>query len=149
MNIATEDMPEDIDDDELLEEEDESGGASEYPNPDDPVVPPLTRDEIEFAFRRATHGFSGSNERWASRAATGMTDEELAEALRYEIGIFGGQGGPGMLGMSYQGNGLKIWADRSIGRTTRKPILSGAATIAMARALYGIRDPGDTQMSLL
>lgn len=54
-----------------------------------------------------------------------------------------------MLGISYQGSGLKIWADRGIGSYTRKPILAGAATVAMARMVYGIRDPNDKQMSLL
>ena len=78
-----------------------------------------------------------------------MTDEKLAEALKYEIGIFGGQGGPAMLGISYQGSGLRIWADRGIGSLRRKPILAGAATVAMARMVYGIRNPDDKQMSLL
>lgn len=44
-----------------------------------PVTPPLTRDEIEYAFRRATAGFSGGKERWVERVAIGLTDEELAE----------------------------------------------------------------------
>ena len=116
---------------------------------DEPPSPPLKPEEIEYAFRKATSGFAGGRERWAERAARGMTDEELAEALKHEIGIFGGQCGPGMLGISYQGSGLKIWADRGIGRYTCRPILAGAATVAMARMVYGIRNPDDKQMSLL
>ena len=142
------DETDDIDDDEV-------DGGEELDIIEDPTdeeeqpSPPLTREEIEYAFRRATTGFAGGKERWAERAATGMTDEALAEALKYEIGIFGGQGGPGMLGISYQGNGLRIWADRGIGSLRRTPILAGAATVAMARMVYGIRDPDDKQMSLL
>jgi hypothetical protein len=54
-----------------------------------------------------------------------------------------------MLGISYQGSGLKIWVDRCIGSHRGKPILAGAATVAMARAVYGIKDPTDRQMTLL
>ncbi len=110
---------------------------------------PLTREEIVYAFKRATTGFQGGKDRWAKRAVSGLTDEQLAEALKYELGIFGGQSGPGELGISYQGNGLRIWADRCVGLHTRKPVLSGAATVAMARTVYGIRDPNDKQMSFL
>jgi hypothetical protein len=103
---------------------------------------PLTPEEKVWAFRKATSGFEGGKQRWMERAATGMSDDELAEALQYEIGIFGGQCGPGQIGITYQGNGLKIWADRSIGRShDRAPILSGKATVAFARMVYGIREP--------
>ena len=45
--------------------------------------------------------------RWAERASTGLTDEELADALAYEIGIFGGSCGPGEIYLIYQRAGLK------------------------------------------
>lgn len=135
-------IPDELDGDEELD-------LTDDPADDEPPSPPLKADEIEHAFRRATSGFAGGMERWAERAAKGMTDEELSLALKYEIGIFGGQCGPGMLGISYQGNGLRIWADRGIGSHRCRPILAGAATVAMARAVYGIRDPDDKQMSFL
>jgi hypothetical protein len=143
-------IDDDIEADDTFEEEDEApGDPSEDANDEESPSPPLTRDEVEYAFRRATSGFAGGKDRWAERAATGLTDEELAGALKYEIGSFGGQGGPGMLGISYQGNGLKIWADRGIGSCRRKPVFAGASTVAMARTVYGIKDPADKQMSLL
>jgi hypothetical protein len=141
------------DDRQLIDGEDPEDDAlpdvPEDPTDEDAPSPPLTREEMEHAFRRATAGFFGGKHRWIERAAKGLTDEELAEALKCEIGIFGGEGGPGMLGISYQGSGLKIWADRGIGSLRRKPILAGAATVAMARSVYGIKNPDDKQMSLL
>ena len=147
MSTVTEEIPGDIDDEDF-DDADQSGEMASEPDLEE-VTPPLTRDEIEFAFRRATTGMSGGKERWAERAARGMTDCELAEALQYEIGIFGGQCGPGMIGLAYQGSGLKIWADRGIGSYRLRPILAGAATVATDRAVYGIKDPSDRQMSLL
>src|SRR5690606_30053340 len=70
---------------------------------------PVTEAEKREGFMRATGGFSRSHERWAERAARGLTDAELAKALAFEIGIFGGSCGPGTLHLTYQGSGLKIW----------------------------------------
>jgi hypothetical protein len=146
MSTLEADPPADIDPPDDWNGYEEQG---DLPEDDGPPCPPLRPEEIEFAFRRATAGFAGGKERWAKRAAKGLSDEELVEALKYELGIFGGQGGPGMLGISYQGSGLRIWADRGIGSLRRRPILAGAATVAMARTVYGIKDPNDKQMSLL
>ncbi len=147
MSTVSEEGAVDLDDLDVLQDDEAEG---ELPEDDDASPsPPLSREEVEYAFRIATRGVGGGIERWDERAAKGMTNDELAEALKQEIGIFGGQGGPFMLGISYQGNGLKIWADRSIGSLTRKPILAGASTVSMARTVYGIRDPNDKQMSLL
>jgi hypothetical protein len=91
----------------------------------------------------------GASERWAQRAARGLTDEQLAEALRYELGIYGGFCGPGMLSVSHQGAGLKIWASWEIHNTvTDAPAFKGAATVATARQVYGIRNPEDKQLAL-
>jgi hypothetical protein len=98
---------------------------------------------------RATGGFSRSNERWAERAARGLTDAELAEALSFELGIFGGSCGPGMLHLTFQGAGLKIWISwESHNHVTMKPTFEGQGTIAMARVVYGIKDPADRQLIL-
>ena len=100
------------------------------------------------AFMRATGGYERAAERWAERAQTGLTDEELAEALAYEIGIFGGSCGPGELAITYQGAGLKIWASwEIINHVTEPPVFEGRATIAKAREVYGICDPSDMQLS--
>jgi len=108
----------------------------------------LTPDEKRWAFRRATNSMEGSDRRWADRVKSGLTDEHLAEALRYELGAMGGSCGTGELGVSHQGNGLKIWADRCAGSRLGRPILEGTATLHLAREVYGIRDPADKQISL-
>lgn len=109
----------------------------------------LTQEEKLWAFRRATCSMQGAKERWAQRAARGLTDEQLAEALRYEIGIYGGFSGPDSLSVSYQGAGLKIWASWETHNTvTDAPAFKGAASIAMARQVYGIRNPQDKQFAL-
>ncbi|MGI9375050.1 MAG: hypothetical protein ACR2PC_02965 [Tsuneonella suprasediminis] len=108
----------------------------------------LTREDVEEAFRRATNSVVEAAERWAARAEFGLTDEELAEALRYELGIAGGTGGRGALCVAYQGAGLKIWAGKS-GWALTPPILEGQRTIAFAREYCGIPNPSDEQMKLL
>lgn len=116
-----------------------------------PEPEPLTIGEAErvAGFRRATCGMAGADARWQDRAAKGMTDDTLAEALAYEIGIFGGSGDPDGLCLTYQAAGLKIWIGWAIENThDQPPIFQGAATVAMARAVYGIRDPADRQLAL-
>lgn len=110
---------------------------------------PLTDAERRDGFMRATGGFSRSHERWAERAARGMTDAELAEALSHELGIFGGSGGPDQPSLTFQGAGLKIWISwETHNHVAMKPTFEGKATIAMARLVYGIKDPADKQLSL-
>jgi hypothetical protein len=112
------------------------------------VIHFLTEEDRVSGFIRATGGFAGSAERWRERAARGMTDEELAEALRYEIGIEGGTGGSG-LSIWFKGAGLKIWISRNgISPCHDRPTYAGRQTMAMARLVYGIEDPANVQMSL-
>lgn len=107
---------------------------------------PLTPDEKAQAFRRATSGFE---KRFAEQISHGMSDAELADALKDCLGIFGGSAAPGEISLCYQGAGLKIWAARSCpNHVLEKPIFEGSATIEMARHIYEIRDPADTQMLL-
>lgn len=109
----------------------------------------LTDADRREGFMRATGGFLRSKERWAERAARGMTDAELAEALANELGIFGGSGGPGTLDLTFQGAGLKIWISWGVhNHVAMKPTFEGRATIAMARLVYGIKDPADKQLAL-
>ena len=111
---------------------------------------PLSYDDKVYAFKRATGGFAKSHQRWADRAASGLNDEQLQEALKYEIGIFGGSCGPNQMDITYQGAGLKIWAGWSIlNHHEAKPIFDEQSTIEMARLVYGISDPDDDQLSLL
>ena len=78
-----------------------------------------------------------------------ISDAELAEALAFELGIFGGRCGPGELSLTYQGAGLKIWISWEIqNHVTTRPTFEGKATVAMARLVYGIKDPADKQLAL-
>ncbi len=71
----------------------------------------LTAEERHRAFIRATRGFSGAAERWKERAAAGMTDDQLAEALKYELGIEGGASATDTVPAYWmKGAGLQIWA---------------------------------------
>jgi hypothetical protein len=71
---------------------------------DTPEPEPLAVGEAEriAGFRRATCGMAGASTRWKELAAKGMSDAELAAALAYEIGNFGGSGGPDGLWLIYQ-----------------------------------------------
>lgn len=111
---------------------------------------PLTEADKREGFLRATASMSGAKQRWAERAARGLSDAELAEELAFELGILGGSCGPGMLAITYQGAGLKIWISRELhNHVTMTPTFEGKATIAMAREIYGIKNPADRQLSLL
>jgi hypothetical protein len=123
--------------------------SADYDRIPDPGPFKLTEDDRRTGFMLATGGFSRSKERWQERAATGLTDEQLAEALAYEIGEWGGSASPDGLCLTYQRSGLKIWISWEIENTHQTPpVFQGAATIAMARTVYGIRNPADKQLAL-
>jgi hypothetical protein len=83
-----------------------SDAYEETPEPD-----PLEIGEAErmAGFRPATCGTAGAAARWRERAAKGMSDDELAKALAFEIGIFGGRSSPDGISLTYQAAGLKMW----------------------------------------
>lgn len=65
-----------------------------------------------------------------SREIAGMTDEALGAALVGVLGIFGGNGGPDSLSISYQGAGLKIWGDwHVLNHFVEKPLFQGRYTL--------------------
>lgn len=105
---------------------------------------PLSEEEKLWAFRKATNSMEGADKRWSERIARGLTDEQLEEAIAYELGAFGSHGGD-PVGVTYQGSGLKIWADHCLGSRNNPPILQGHDTVSFARRVYGIADPNDKQ----
>lgn len=111
---------------------------------DQPNPPPLTDEEKAQSLRLAAESFEGAKERWAKRVKTGLTDEQLGDALKAEFGSFGGSSRD-TVGVTFQGDGLRLWADRCIGSRSNPPMLEGRKTIAFARRVYGIADPTDTQ----
>lgn len=107
---------------------------------------PLTQADKELIFKQAT---SGLVHWYGKQFKNGMTDEELENALKSALGIFGGSGGPGRPSVSFTGTGLRIWgAWHTVNHIKEKPLFSGKATIAMARQVYGIKDPDNKQMDL-
>lgn len=110
---------------------------------------PLSQSDIESCFIRAVHSFANAKQRWKERATTGLTDQELHDALKYELGIAGGSGCRDSISIAYQGAGLKIWASWGYANSCLDtPVLQGAVTIAMARQVFGIANPDDRQMAL-
>jgi hypothetical protein len=107
---------------------------------------PLTQADKELIFKQATTGLV----HWYGKQFdSGMTDEELESALKSTLGIFGGSGGSGRPSVSFSGTGLRIWgAWHTVNHVKEKPLFSGKATIAMARQVYRIKDPDNTQMDL-
>lgn len=111
---------------------------------------PLTREDKQSAFIAATSRYAEAYKRWAERAATGLSDVELIDALKYELGIAGGSSGyRDCPCIHYQGAGLKIWASwESFTPQRCEPIFKGNATIRMARDVYSIKHPDDAQLDL-
>jgi hypothetical protein len=123
--------------------------SRDYDRTPDPAPLEITEADRIAGFRKATCGMAGAAARWQERAAKSMNDDDLAKALAYEIGAFGGSGGPDSLCLTYQAAGLKIWIGWEIGNTHEQPpTIQGQATVAMARELYGIKDPADKQLAL-
>ncbi len=109
--------------------------------------PTLSEQDRIAVFKLATKGLV----HWYhGKFKSGMTDNELKKALEEALGIFGGSGGRKRLSVSHKGAGLCIWGGwHSINHVKEKPLFSGAATIAMAREVYGIADPKSDQLPLL
>tara|TARA_R110002072_G_scaffold302578_3_gene486435 strand:+ start:4104 stop:4436 length:333 start_codon:yes stop_codon:yes gene_type:complete len=107
---------------------------------------PLTREEKVAAFKVVTRSLT----HWyGDEIIAGVTDERLEELLKNALGIFGGSGGPCRLSICHQGCGLKIWAGHTtVNHVREKPIFQGKATIRMAREVYGIADPTNSQLEL-
>ena len=108
---------------------------------------PVTEaDKIEI-FRLATRPLL---RRYADKMEKGMTDAELESALKDALGIFGGSGGPNRLNICHQGSGLKIWGAWEVqNHITTLPLFTGRQVLKMARHIYGIPDPENSQMNLL
>ncbi|MFT6660693.1 MAG: hypothetical protein ACJA0K_000670 [Maricaulis maris] len=106
----------------------------------------LSHQDRVAAFKAATRSLI----HWyGDELAEGVTDDRLTELLAKALGLFGGSGGPGSLSLTYQGAGLKIWASwTGHNHVTDKPVFQGKATIAMAREIYGIKDPANTQLDM-
>jgi len=106
----------------------------------------LTEADKVMIFKLATASLP---RRYREAIKTGMSNEELSNALQSVLGIFGGSGGPGRPSISFTGSGLRIWGGwRTVNHVSEKPLFSGKATIAMARQVYGIKDPNNKQMDL-
>ena len=111
---------------------------------------PLTEQDKETAFVQATSHMIDTLRKRPGGLASGMTDDELSDALRLHLGIMGGRSGPDCISLAYQGAGLKIWASWDWPNMhTDKPLFEGKATIAMARRVYSIPDPDNRQLSFL
>ena len=106
----------------------------------------LSHTDKRSAFEIATSALM----RWyGDRIAAGGEDEELAEMLGKVLGIAGESGGPDRISVSFRGAGLRIWAGwQCPNEVPDKPIFAGAATIRMAREVYGISDPSCAQPTL-
>lgn len=109
----------------------------------------LSQADIIEALRRATTSYEGAEERWRTRARKGLSDAELEDALKYEIGIAGGSSGRNMLCVEHQRSGLKIWAGwEGTNSYSNRPVVEGKRTMQLTREVYGIADPTDEQLAL-
>jgi hypothetical protein len=129
--------------------EEQGAWSRDYDRTPDPEPLAITEADRIAGFRKATSGLAGAAARWQERATKGMNDDELAKALAFEIGTFGGSGGPDSLCLSYQAAGLKIWIGwETVNTHEQPPTIQGLATVAIAREVYRIKDPADNQLAL-
>ena len=109
----------------------------------------FSQDEKRGVFLRAVCSYQGAKKRWEKRSEEPMSDEELEEALKYELGTFGGGGCRDSISIAHQGSGLKIWADRDYANfCLDEPLYQGAQTVKMARLVFNIIDAANLQTDL-
>jgi len=106
----------------------------------------LSQDDKNILFLHATQRYGGSAQRWKERAEKGLTDEELKEALSYEMG----QGGmmTSKIELDYNSSGfvirgyVKKEGKRDIEKIRDYPLVcSGNQSVKYARELYQIPYP--------
>lgn len=117
-------------------------------DPTAPSVKPraLSQSDLELIFKLATTSFV---RRYGDQFAKGMSDGDLWRALQDSLGIFGGSGGPDRPSIAYQGSQLKIWGGwRTVNHVQDNPLFQRHGTLAMARSVYGIKDPSRDQLDL-
>jgi hypothetical protein len=102
---------------------------------------PLNDDEKLYALYRAIHSTAGATERWAERAATAMKDDELRQAVEYELSSFGGFTFGEGVSVIHKAKGLLIWAGRGMANVDGPPLFSGTGTMMVVRELCGIDSP--------
>jgi len=96
----------------------------------------LTAEDRLYVFKRCTGNFL----HYVGEGP--KTDAEVSEALSRSLGIEGGGGSPDSPDYHYRGAGLRIWGGWTYPNSrTDKPLWAGAATVAMARQVYGIKTP--------
>ena len=89
----------------------------------------------------------GSEGRWLNRAGTGLNDTDMAQAVRYELGLSGGSGCRDSINIHYEGAGFKVWASwKCFNLCLGEPIFQGNATIKAARLLFGVKNTNDAQL---
>lgn len=87
---------------------------------------------------RALHHFEGAEARWAALRKKGASDDELREALGYDLGLGGSSSSRDIGSVAYKGGkNPGIWFN-SIS-TQGKPSLQGKELLAAVRDLLGIR----------
>jgi hypothetical protein len=102
------------------------------------------------ALDRAINTTSGAEERWAERKKTGLTDELLYSAIKYELGIEGGSTLPNGDTVHYIASGLRICRLEKGAEFVYPPtpVFSEQKTVNAVRELYKIKDPSSLQHSL-
>jgi hypothetical protein len=90
----------------------------------------------------ATESVSGHAQRWAARAATGLSDPDLTAALGYELGIAGGRCGPDSpWHVNYRGGKSPTIEAFSFDDNDAHREWKGAALLAAVRRLHAIGQP--------
>ena len=115
---------------------------------------PADMDPVDVAVLYALHGWANSDERWAERRHTGLTDHELREAVQYELGEEGGRGGPGRLPVAFRGgkrsmvivNVFQVNSTRPYNPSFPIVKFTGQRLLDKARRLFAIPYPAEARM---
>jgi len=99
-------------------------------------------DHNRKCLRMALMSFADAGRRWDDRAAKGLTDDELSDAVEYELGSYGGYCGDDIQ-VAYKGSPSAVY----IGAISPHPgpgvtEVKGKDLLDAARAEFGIPKPG-------
>lgn len=112
---------------------------------------PISEKDKRLGLLVAVTRMSESLERWKRRMYQEMSDNQLEEIIRYELGIFGGLSGTDKHpAVEFSRSGLRLWISRGgfMNTVLDEPTIQGKETIDLIRDIFSIKESGIDQYSL-
>jgi hypothetical protein len=109
----------------------------------------MSDEFVNACLRSALHTYVGAADRWAERIQTGLTNDQLKEAIGYEFGIWGG----GTVDLDkrwsqYHSGGVNPSFKAQDERNDIEIEIKGAKLVSAVRVLLNIPPPGQMMLPI-